>query len=148
MKRIVCKGSAINQDGKSNGLTAPNSLAQQEVIRSAIANAGVTPRDIGYIEAHGTGTSLGDPIEVNSLKAVLNGDNTCYLSSVKTNIGHLEAAAGIAGLIKTVLCLQKDSQLCAVRLVCVGVLHVREDAFHQIPDCIIRVLRTVLSSHW
>ncbi|VEP13142.1 Polyketide synthase family protein [Hyella patelloides LEGE 07179] len=104
----VVKGSAINQDGRSNGLTAPNSLAQQEVIRNAIVNAGVTPQDISYIEAHGTGTKLGDPIEVNSLKAVLNGDDTCYLSSVKTNIGHLEAAAGIAGLIKTVLCLQKE----------------------------------------
>ena len=105
----VVKGSAVNQDGRSNGLTAPNSLAQQKVIRSAIANAGVSPQDISYIEAHGTGTVLGDPIEVNSLKAVLNGDETCYLSSVKTNIGHLEAAAGIAGLIKTVLCLQKET---------------------------------------
>ena len=104
----VIKGSAINQDGRSNGLTAPNSLAQQEVIEEAIASAGVTPQEIGYIEAHGTGTKLGDPIEVNSLKAVVRGDNTCYLSSVKTNIGHLEAAAGIAGLIKTVLCLQKE----------------------------------------
>lgn len=105
----VVKGSAINQDGRSNGLTAPNSLAQQEVIRSAIANAGVTPEDISYIEAHGTGTKLGDPIEVNSLKAVLHGDDACYISSVKTNIGHLESAAGIAGLIKTVLCLQKET---------------------------------------
>ena len=105
----VVKGSAVNQDGRSNGLTAPNSLAQQAVIQSAIANAGIAPQDISYIEAHGTGTKLGDPIEVNSLKAVLNGDETCYLSSVKTNIGHLEAAAGIAGLIKTVLCLQKET---------------------------------------
>lgn len=105
----VIKGSAVNQDGRSNGLTAPNSLAQQAVIQQAIANAGVQPEDISYIEAHGTGTKLGDPIEVNSLKAVLKGDNTCYVSSVKTNIGHLEAAAGIAGLIKTVLCLQKET---------------------------------------
>ena len=105
----VVKGSAVNQDGRSNGLTAPNSLAQQEVIRSAIANAGLKPQDISYIEAHGTGTKLGDPIEVNALKATIGGDETCYLSSVKTNIGHLEAAAGIAGLIKTVLCLQKET---------------------------------------
>jgi acyl transferase domain-containing protein/acyl-CoA synthetase (AMP-forming)/AMP-acid ligase II/pimeloyl-ACP methyl ester carboxylesterase len=104
----VIKGSAVNQDGRSNGLTAPNSLAQQEVIKSAIANAGITPEELSYIEAHGTGTKLGDPIEVNSLKAVLKGDNTCYLASVKTNIGHLEAAAGIAGLIKTALCLQQE----------------------------------------
>ncbi|MEM9271693.1 MAG: hybrid fatty acyl-AMP ligase/type I polyketide synthase [Cyanobacteria bacterium P01_F01_bin.143] len=107
----VIKGSAINQDGRSNGLTAPNSLAQQEVIQQAIANAGINAQDISHIEAHGTGTKLGDPIEVNSLKAVLAGqENTsCYLTSVKTNIGHLEAAAGIAGLIKTVLSLQNEA---------------------------------------
>jgi acyl transferase domain-containing protein/acyl-CoA synthetase (AMP-forming)/AMP-acid ligase II/pimeloyl-ACP methyl ester carboxylesterase len=105
----VIKGSAIAQDGRSNGLTAPNGLSQQAVIRQALANAGVEPKDISYIEAHGTGTSLGDPIEVNSLKNVLmenrNLSETCYVGSVKTNIGHLEAAAGVAGLIKTVLCL-------------------------------------------
>ncbi|MCC0177306.1 alpha/beta fold hydrolase [Waterburya agarophytonicola K14] len=107
----VVKGSAINQDGKSNGLTAPNGLSQQAVIRQALANAGLDSADIGYVESHGTGTSLGDPIEVNSLKAVLGQgqDNTCYLGSLKTNIGHLEAAAGIAGLIKTVLCLQHQA---------------------------------------
>ena len=108
----VIKGSATNQDGRSNGLTAPNGLSQQEVIRQALANAGVSPEEISYIESHGTGTSLGDPIEVNSLKAVLRShdlDHTCYLGSVKTNIGHLEAAAGIAGLIKTVLCLQNQA---------------------------------------
>ena len=104
----IIKGSAINQDGRSNGLTAPSSLSQQEVIRSALANAGVEAKDISAIEAHGTGTRLGDPIEVNSLKAVFQGDNPCYLASVKTNIGHLEAAAGIAGLIKTILSLQKN----------------------------------------
>jgi len=106
----VIKGSAINQDGKSNGLTAPNGLSQQAVIHQALANAGVDSTDIGYIESHGTGTSLGDPIEVNSLKTVLGqGDHPCYLGSLKTNIGHLEAAAGIAGLIKTVLCLQHQT---------------------------------------
>ena len=106
----VIRGSAVNQDGRSNGLTAPNGLAQQEVIRQAIANAQVEAADISYVEAHGTGTSLGDPIEVNSLKAVLthSGDSQqpCSIGSVKTNIGHLEAAAGIAGLIKIVLSLQ------------------------------------------
>ena len=109
----VIKGSAINQDGRSNGLTAPNGLSQQSVIRQALANAQVTPDQISYIEAHGTGTSLGDPIEVNSLKTVLmqgrEAEQSCYLGSVKTNIGHLEAAAGIAGLIKTVLCLQHQA---------------------------------------
>ncbi|MEL6927552.1 MAG: hybrid fatty acyl-AMP ligase/type I polyketide synthase [Cyanobacteria bacterium J06600_6] len=106
----VIEGSAINQDGKSNGLTAPNGLAQQAVMRQALANAGVSPADIGYIESHGTGTSLGDPIEVNSLKAVLGSrEDSCYLGSLKTNIGHLEAAAGIAGLIKAVLCLNNEA---------------------------------------
>ena len=109
----VIKGSAINQDGRSNGLTAPNGLSQQSVIRQALANAQVNPDQISYIEAHGTGTSLGDPIEVNSLKTVLmqgrEKEQSCYLGSVKTNIGHLEAAAGIAGLIKTVLCLQHQA---------------------------------------
>jgi acyl transferase domain-containing protein/acyl-CoA synthetase (AMP-forming)/AMP-acid ligase II/pimeloyl-ACP methyl ester carboxylesterase/acyl carrier protein/NAD(P)-dependent dehydrogenase (short-subunit alcohol dehydrogenase family) len=109
----VIAGSAIEQDGRSNGLTAPNGRAQQTVIRQALANAGIPPQAINYIEAHGTGTKLGDPIEVNSLKAVLmadrEADNICYLSSVKTNIGHLEAAAGIAGLIKTVLCLEHQA---------------------------------------
>jgi acyl transferase domain-containing protein/acyl-CoA synthetase (AMP-forming)/AMP-acid ligase II/pimeloyl-ACP methyl ester carboxylesterase/acyl carrier protein len=103
----VIEGSAIDQDGRSNGLTAPNGLAQQEVICQALANAGLKAADLSYIEAHGTGTALGDPIEINSLKSILNGDGLpCYVGSVKTNIGHLEAAAGIAGLIKTVLCLQ------------------------------------------
>jgi acyl transferase domain-containing protein/acyl-CoA synthetase (AMP-forming)/AMP-acid ligase II/acyl carrier protein len=108
----VIKGSAVNQDGRSNGLTAPNGTAQQTVIRQAIQNAGVTPDEIDYIETHGTGTFLGDPIEINSLKAVLmqgrSPQQPCFIGSVKTNIGHLEAAGGIAGLIKTVLSLQHE----------------------------------------
>jgi acyl transferase domain-containing protein/D-arabinose 1-dehydrogenase-like Zn-dependent alcohol dehydrogenase/acyl carrier protein len=106
----VIRGSAVNQDGRSAGLTAPNLLAQQAVIRQALSNAHVTPQQISYIEAHGTGTPLGDPIEVESLAAVLGqprqDGSKCLLGSVKTNIGHLEAAAGIAGLIKVVLSLQ------------------------------------------
>jgi acyl transferase domain-containing protein/surfactin synthase thioesterase subunit len=106
----LIRGSAINQDGRSNGLTAPNGLSQQALLQQAIANAGVKPAQIGYVEAHGTGTSLGDPIEAEALGAVLaidrDGDRPCAIGSVKTNIGHLEAAAGIAGLIKLTLMLQ------------------------------------------
>jgi len=106
----VIKGTAMNQDGRSNGLTAPNGPAQQAVIRQALANAGINASEMSYVEAHGTGTSLGDPIELNALKEVLMSgrvqEQACYIGSVKTNIGHLEAAAGIAGLIKTVLALQ------------------------------------------
>jgi malonyl CoA-acyl carrier protein transacylase len=108
----LIKGSAINQDGRTNGLTAPNGLSQQAVIRKALDNAGVAPAQISYIETHGTGTSLGDPIEVNALTEVLmdgrSNDQPCWIGSVKTNIGHLEAAAGIASLIKVILSLQHE----------------------------------------
>ncbi|MEC4814646.1 MAG: beta-ketoacyl synthase N-terminal-like domain-containing protein [Scytonema sp. PMC 1069.18] len=106
----VIRGSAMNQDGHSNGLTAPNGLAQEALIQQAITNAGVQASQIGYVELHGTGTSLGDPIEAEALGNVLAGDRPsdkrCIVGSVKTNIGHLEAAAGIAGLIKVALILQ------------------------------------------
>ncbi|RPJ23010.1 MAG: amino acid adenylation domain-containing protein, partial [Chloroflexi bacterium] len=108
----LIRGSAVNQDGRSNGLTAPNGLAQQYVIRQALANAGVAPHQIGYVEAHGTGTPLGDPIEISSLRAVLEdgeSNGRVLVGSVKTNIGHLESAAGIAGLIKSVLALQNEA---------------------------------------
>ncbi|WP_404790315.1 type I polyketide synthase [Altericista sp. CCNU0014] len=104
------RGSAINQDGHSNGITAPNGPAQEAVLRRALANAEATPAEIGYVELHGTGTSLGDPIEAEALGNVLaqgrSPGDRCAVGSVKTNIGHLEAAAGIAGLIKVVLALQ------------------------------------------
>ncbi|MGQ4806993.1 hypothetical protein NKDENANG_00331 [Candidatus Entotheonellaceae bacterium PAL068K] len=106
----VIRGSAINQDGHTNGLTAPNGLSQQAVIRQALDNAKVAPSEITYVETHGTGTALGDPIEVEALDAVLGRPGPdgppCVLGAVKSNIGHLEGAAGIAGLIKTVLALQ------------------------------------------
>ncbi|NNJ84898.1 MAG: acyltransferase domain-containing protein, partial [Gammaproteobacteria bacterium] len=106
----VIRGSAINHDGPSSGFTAPNGLAQEKLLKQALENARVTPAEVGYIEAHGTGTSLGDPIEVDALGAVFGKDRSpdlpLAIGSVKTNIGHLEAAAGIAGLLKAVLALQ------------------------------------------
>ncbi|WP_041598640.1 hybrid non-ribosomal peptide synthetase/type I polyketide synthase [Hahella chejuensis] len=106
----LIRGSSVNQDGHSNGLTAPNGQAQQDVIRSALFKAEVQPWRIRYVEAHGTGTALGDPIEVNSLRDVLeenrDANHPCSIGSIKTNIGHLEAAAGVAGLIKTALALK------------------------------------------
>ncbi|WP_272419461.1 type I polyketide synthase [Polyangium jinanense] len=108
----VIRGSAVNQDGRSTGLTAPNVLSQQALLRQALESARVAPSDVGYVEAHGTGTSLGDPIEVEALKAVLGGPrergSSCVLGAVKTNIGHLEAAAGVAGLMKVALSMQND----------------------------------------
>jgi acyl transferase domain-containing protein/acyl carrier protein len=106
----VILGSAINQDGRSNGLMAPNPLAQEAVLREAYRNAKVSPGDVQYVEAHGTGTLLGDPIEAKALGKVLASDRPsgrpCAMGSVKTNIGHCEAAAGIAGLIKVALALE------------------------------------------
>jgi len=110
--RIFCvlRSSAVNQDGHSNGLTAPNGLAQQDVIRSALLRGGLAPSDIDYIEAHGTGTELGDPIEMGAIASVFTPRNLpLTIGSVKTNIGHLEGAAGIAGFIKTCLSLHHES---------------------------------------
>ncbi|PSB21039.1 short-chain dehydrogenase [filamentous cyanobacterium CCP2] len=108
--QAVIRGTAVNQDGLSNGLTAPNGPAQQAVIRKALEQAGIQPSQISYVETHGTGTSLGDPIEFKALKSVLMNDRQpdqpCWIGSLKTNIGHLEAASGIASLIKVVLALQ------------------------------------------
>ena len=105
----VVRGSAVNQDGRSNGLTAPNTIAQQDVIRSALRSADVTAGSVNYIEAHGTGTGLGDPIEFEALADQYGrGDAQCALGAVKSNFGHLEAAAGIAGFIKAALSVQRS----------------------------------------
>jgi acyl transferase domain-containing protein len=106
----LIRGSALNQDGRSSGLTAPNGAAQEAVIRQALANARVAPEEVDYVEAHGTGTALGDPIEAHALAAVLGPkrtkDHPLVMGSVKTNLGHLESASGVTGLIKVVLALQ------------------------------------------
>jgi len=109
---IYCtvRGSAVNNDGPSNGLTAPHQPAQEAVLREAYRRAGVAPSAVGYVEAHGTGTALGDPIEAAALAAVFGegrpAQEPLRIGSVKTNVGHLEGAAGIAGLIKTALVLR------------------------------------------
>jgi acyl transferase domain-containing protein len=106
----VIRSSAVNQDGASGGLTVPSGPSQEQVIRRALDAAGIRPGDVSYVEAHGTGTSLGDPIEVAALGAVFgpgrSKDTPLRIGSVKTNIGHLEAAAGVAGLIKVALSLR------------------------------------------
>ncbi|WP_028877621.1 type I polyketide synthase [Teredinibacter turnerae] len=106
----VLRGGAVNQDGPSSALPVPNGKAQEKVIRAALKDAGVNPADIGYIEAHGTGTALGDPLEIEALNQVFGADRTAgqplWLGSIKTNYGHTEGAAGIAGLLKVILALK------------------------------------------
>jgi myxalamid-type polyketide synthase MxaE and MxaD len=106
----VIRGSATNQDGHTNGITAPNGLAQRAAVESALRDGGVAPEDVGYVEAHGTGTALGDPIEIEALSASVGRPRAdgvpCVVGSVKTNVGHLEGGAGVAGLMKAALILK------------------------------------------
>jgi len=106
----VIESSAVNQDGATNGLTAPNGLQQEKLIKSVYMSANIDPQEISYVECHGTGTFLGDPIEIEALGDAISthrtDENPCYIGSVKANIGHLEPAAGIASLIKVALALE------------------------------------------
>ena len=106
----LIRGTAVRQDGESGGLTVPNSVAQVAVMRAALHNAALDPSDVQYVEAHGTGTSLGDPIEMRSIAGVFGESHSSeipvFVASLKTNVGHMEAAAGIGGVIKTALQLR------------------------------------------
>lgn len=107
----IIKGSAVNQDGRSNGFTAPNVKAQERLLRSALKDAGLTPSQIGFIEAHGTGTKIGDPIEMEAIASVFASAKTkehpLWVGSAKSNIGHTEGVAGMAGMMKALLAIQK-----------------------------------------
>jgi acyl transferase domain-containing protein/NADPH:quinone reductase-like Zn-dependent oxidoreductase len=108
--QAVIRGTAVNQDGRTSTITVPSREAQIAMLQQACARAGVRPSHIGYVEAHGTGTAVGDPIEASAIGTVFGerrtGDRACIIGSIKTNIGHLEPAAGIAGLIKAALCVR------------------------------------------
>src|SRR5690606_30058246 len=105
-------GTGVNQDGQTNGITVPNQDSQVKLMKQVYEKSGVDVRDIHYIEAHGTGTTVGDPLEFGAINEVMsekrNQEDKLFIGSVKSNIGHLEAGAGVAGLIKAALCLYKN----------------------------------------
>ena len=109
--RTVIRATGANQDGKTNGITFPNAQAQADLMRSVYQCAGLDPMDTAFVEAHGTGTAAGDPVEAEAIASVFTGkreiDNPLYVGSVKTNIGHLEAASGLVAMVKTIFVLEE-----------------------------------------
>ena len=107
--RAIIRGNGVNQDGKTSGISLPSQDAQERLIRSVYSRAGIDLRDVDYVEAHGTGTVAGDTIEIKTIANTFgaNRDTPLYVSSVKSNLGHSESASGLAGLIKSILILEK-----------------------------------------
>lgn len=109
--RAIIKASGLNQDGKTPTITSPSQGAQEELIRTTYRDAGLKPKDTSYVEAHGTGTKVGDPIELRAIGSVFgegrDPQNPLYIASIKTNIGHMEAASGVAAVIKVAMVLEK-----------------------------------------
>lgn len=109
--QAVIRGTGVNSDGRTAGITLPSGDAQEALIREVYKNAGLDPINTGYFEAHGTGTQAGDPMEAGAIHRVFTADcersHPLYVGSVKTNIGHLEGASGLAGVVKAILCLNK-----------------------------------------
>ena len=122
--RAVIRGSGVNQDGKTSGITKPNSVVQTRLAEAVLRNCGVLARDIKYVEAHGTGTAAGDIAEMQSIIRAYGSDRTdlLYVGSIKSNVGHLESASGLAGLLKAVLVLEKG---CVPPQVCMS--HLKPD---------------------
>lgn len=109
--RAIIRNTGANQDGRTNGITFPSREAQASLMRSTYQSAGLDPIETGYVEAHGTGTAAGDPVEAEAIASVFAmkraADNPVYVGSVKTNIGHLEAASGLAAMVKTIFALEE-----------------------------------------
>ena len=143
--RAVIRNTVLNQDGRTPGLTMPSGKAQAELIENAYEQAGLDPLDTHYVEAHGTGTQAGDPIEAEAIATALSAmrdpSKPLILGSVKTNVGHLESASGLAGLLKAVLCLEKSKIPPSINFETENVhLHLQEKSIRvRHPPCLLQL---------